>query len=228
MDALRLRVTREPSETGDGFQVEVYVNEVEMTSAGAGLGMDPYDLLVPTNRLVAGPEPRTVPIARCNCGVYGCGATTVTISRDGEVVHWDWSVEVPMDRGVSFPADQYDAEVARVAADHSWETPERTAGRLVLTDVDRERLLGSGLRPGWVGNDVRDNEQFRISLDLGDDYQVFVNTPWRGRSPAELARAVCATLARPPQQWRATWHPVRRGVSRPPDIAGPSWEREWL
>jgi hypothetical protein len=49
----------------------MFVNGVEMTAAGAGLGMDPYDLLVPDNRLIATYEPRVVPIARCECGVYG-------------------------------------------------------------------------------------------------------------------------------------------------------------
>lgn len=39
----------------------VYVNDVEMTSAGAGLGMDPYDVIIPANLLVASPEPHTVP-----------------------------------------------------------------------------------------------------------------------------------------------------------------------
>jgi hypothetical protein len=122
-DVLCLAVTPAPSEAGGGFQVEVFVNGTEMTSAGAGLGMDPYDVLVPTNRLVATAQPRTVPIARCACGVYGCGSTDVTIVRDDDRVHWDWSIEVPMHRGVTFAADAYDAEVARMAADHFLGNP---------------------------------------------------------------------------------------------------------
>jgi hypothetical protein len=163
-DLLRLEVTPASGDAGGGFQLQIYVNEVEMTSAGAGLGMDPYDVLVPTNRLVAASQPRTVPIARCTCGVYGCGSTDVTITREGDRVHWDWSIEVPMNRGASFAASQYDLEVTRVAADHSWETAERTAGRLALTDMDRERLLTYGLRPSWVANNRRDHELFRIAL----------------------------------------------------------------
>ena len=66
-----------PDTGADGaFQLLVYVSDVEMTSAGAGLGMDPYDVIIP--------------------------------------------------------------------ADHSWETPERTAGRLILTQIDRKHLLGYG------------------------------------------------------------------------------------
>ncbi|MEU7946777.1 hypothetical protein AB0C50_19045 [Micromonospora taraxaci] len=224
VDSLRLEVSPTPRAGGD-FHVQVYVNGTEMTAAGAGLGMDPYEVLVPTNRLVAVSQPRTVPIARCDCGVYGCGSTDVTITRDGDRVHWDWSIEVPMMRGVSLAAAEYDAEVARVAADHSWETPERSAGRRVLTDMDRERLLTYNLRPSWVANDYRDQELFRVALEFNGDYQVFVDTPWRGRSPEELAGEVCATLARPPSAWHATWHAMIPSLTTPPEIAGPSWRR---
>jgi len=101
--------------------VLVYLNDVEMTSAGAGLGMDPYRVIIPTNRLVASCEPRTTPIARCECGRYDCGATDITITRHGDRVRWDWLMEVPMNRGVSFDAADYDREISRVAFDQSWE-----------------------------------------------------------------------------------------------------------
>ncbi|MEU7876373.1 hypothetical protein [Dactylosporangium sp. NPDC049140] len=224
-DTLRLKVTSTPVEASVGFQVQVYVNDVEVTSAGAGLGMDPYDLLVPTNRLIAVNEPRTVPIARCKCGEYGCGSTDVTLVRDGERVHWDWSKEVPMCRGVSFAADVYDAEVARLAADHSWETPDRAAGRLIMARLDGERLQSAGLQVSWVANYHRNPELFRIALQIDDAYQVFVDTPWRGRSAEDLAHEVCQTLDGPPYGWRASWHAIKRGVPEPPAIAGPSWHR---
>ncbi|MBQ1022767.1 hypothetical protein KBX00_00110 [Micromonospora sp. C95] len=223
VDSLRLEVAPAPGDVGGGFQVQVYVNGTEMTSAAAGLGMDPYDILVPTNRLVAGSQPHTVPIARCECGVYGCGSTDVTITRDGELVHWDWLIEVPMNRGVSFSAAEYDVEVARVAADHSWETAERTAGRRVLTDMDRERLRSYGLKTSWVANDYRDHELFRVALHIDGDYQVFVDTLWRGRGPEEVAHDLTATLALPPREWRATWHAIKPTLTKPPKIAGPSW-----
>jgi hypothetical protein len=70
--------------------VRVLINDVERTSAGAGFGIDPYEVLVPTNRLVATTQPRTVPIARCGaCGVSDCVGTDVTIVRDDDLVHWD-------------------------------------------------------------------------------------------------------------------------------------------
>ncbi len=223
LDKLRLEVVPVDAEAGGGFQVQVYVNDVEITTSGAGMGMDPYDALVPTNRLVASSQPGRVPIARCTCGVYGCGSTDVNITRDGELVHWDWLLEVPMSRGVTFVAVEYDAEVTRLAADHSWETPERTAGRLVLRDVDRDQLSAYGLRPTWVANDYRDHEMFRVALQIDGDYQVFVDTPWRGRGPEELAREVCEKLTTPPHKWRATWHAIKPALTGPPQIARRSW-----
>lgn len=227
IDVLRLAVVPAVDVPGsDGeFLVEVYVNGVEMTSAGAGLGMDPSDLLIPTNRLVVTPRPHRVPIARCECGVYGCGATDVTITGDGELVHWDWRIEVPMDRGVSFAAAQYQAEVERLAADYSWETAGRTAGRLVCTHMDRAALGGYGLAAGWAGNVYHDPELFQVTLLLGGDYQIFVDFPWRGRTPEELADVVRQTLARRPAEWPASWHPIRPELTGPPAIAGPTWRR---
>ena len=50
IDALCLAVAPAGDDAGGGFQVQVFVNDAEMTSVGAGLGMGPYDLLIPTNR----------------------------------------------------------------------------------------------------------------------------------------------------------------------------------
>lgn len=226
IDSLRLAVAPAPADAGGGFQVEVYVNGTEMTAAGAGLGLDPYQILIPTNRLLATSEPRTIPIAQCSCGVYGCGATDVTITRDNDLVHWDWLIEVPTQRGASFATVQYDAEVDRVARDYSWETPERTAGRLVLTHVDRDALRVHGLAVTWVANDHRDPGLFRVALQLGDDYQVFLDTPWQNRSPEELADKVCEVLARAPGRWRASWHAIKPTLPGPPTIARRSWRQE--
>jgi hypothetical protein len=223
-DSLHLEVAPTPR---GGFQLRVHIDDVEITSAGAGLGMDPQDILIPTNRLVATTQSHIVPIARClACGFYDCWGTDVTISRDGDVVHWEWSRDAPMNRGASLDAARYDSEVARVAADLSWETPVRTAGRLVLTNVDHDHLLGHGLRPAWVS--TYQSELFEVTLEINDDYQIFVKIPWLGRSPEELASAVCAALAHPPSKWQATWHSIKGWVTEPPKIAGPSWQHEQI
>jgi hypothetical protein len=86
-----------------------------MTRIGAGMGMDPRELLLPDNTLIASVEPHTIPIARCECGHHGCVGTDVTITRRGDLVHWDWVYVTPIDRSVVFDGAEYDREVTRIA-----------------------------------------------------------------------------------------------------------------
>jgi hypothetical protein len=44
--------------------VLIHVNGLEITQAGAGRGMHPFDLFVPANRLVATTGPQRVIVAR--------------------------------------------------------------------------------------------------------------------------------------------------------------------
>jgi hypothetical protein len=226
--SLRLEVVPAPADVS-GFQLLVHVDEVEVTSLGAGLGMSPFKVLIPVNRLVATHEPQVVPIARCDCGEYGCGMTDVRIVRDGDVVRWDWLEQVPLDHGVSFPAAQYDAEVARIGADRSWERPEDTIARLVLEQTDRAVLADAGLRLSWSGRDHRDPAWFVVSLLTEPvSHQVFLRFRREG-TPEEVAAEAIRTLRRPPPTWqRATYNPVTRGTDGPPPMAGPDWQREDL
>ncbi|GAA2088811.1 hypothetical protein IDH50_17355 [Aeromicrobium tamlense] len=114
--SIRFDIARADDGGRNGRQLLVFVDDVEMTSEGAGMGIDPRELLVRRNRLIASNVPHRIPIARCSCGEYGCGSTDVTIVRDGEVVHWDWHVEVPVPHGITFDAETYDREVARIGA----------------------------------------------------------------------------------------------------------------
>lgn len=232
-DSVRFEV-RAVGESVGGHELLVYVNDVEMTRIGAGMGMDPFDVLIPENRLVATPDPRQVPIARCECGTYGCGSTDVTIVREGDSVHWDWVYEVPIDHGVTFPADQYDHEVARLAADHSWERPEDTTARLVLQNTDKTALAANGLKVSWAAKDHADHDQFKVALFCGNDqydsaeagYQIFLRVPRTRRSPREVADDMLAELAKPPRKWRATWHSIKPGVTKAPPMASRRWRHE--
>lgn len=101
-----------------GCQLLVFVDGVEMTSEGAGAGMPPSDLLVPENLLEALEVPRRITIARCTCGETGCDSTDVTITQDGDVVHWDWPIATFVTRRITFSRDQYDSEVERIGDEH--------------------------------------------------------------------------------------------------------------
>lgn len=222
-DRFRLGVGTPPEH---GFEVLVFIDDAEMTSAGAGMGMDPFEVFVPDNKLVATTEPHQVPIARCHCGVYGCGSTDVVIRREGDVVHWDWVYETPMARGITVPAQVYDAEVARLAEDHSWETPVIAASRRVLETADRAALARHGLTLDWVTQDPRDPHRLQASLgDEGVHYQVFVGVGWDAHSSAEAADALVTLLGEPPRTWTAQWHATSHGVEEPLPCAGPSWTR---
>lgn len=224
VDTLRLAITPVGADAGGGFQLRIYVNAVEVTEKGAGLGMDPYDVLVPVNRFVARNKPQVVPVARCGCGEYGCGMTDATIIRDGDRVRWEWEAEVPMSRPVLFEADAYDREVTRAAEDHSWETPERTAGRLILSSIAPDELP-SGLRFDWVANDRRDSTRFQVCLQVPTEYQILIDFDCDDRSPESLASEVRRVLTtEPPARWRAAWHSMKR-THAPPAIAGAGWAR---
>jgi hypothetical protein len=229
MDEIRFAVEHVSAPSGGDFQVLIFVNDVEMTAAGAGLGGDPYDVLVPVNKFLPRSEPHTFGVARCVCGDYGCSLTDVTISTEGQVVTWTWSYSEPVNRPVEFALADYLREVRRLESDHSWETPDRTAGRLVLTQIDRQLFQRLGLQPYGVGNEWQAPELFRVMLMFEATYQIFLRFPWNGDTPEALAARVLATINDPsaPAGWPATWHSMPSATrDQPPRIAQPGWTKE--
>lgn len=86
--------------------------------------------------LSAAPEPRRVELSNNDCDTGCCGGVFVTIQRRGNHVEWvsrenTNGSRAPVPPEVHFDAAQYDAELARVVADHSWEEPVDTAARLL-------------------------------------------------------------------------------------------------
>jgi hypothetical protein len=95
-----------------------------------------------------------------------------------------------------------------------------------MTHVDGEALRAQGLAVTGAANHYRHPELFRVVVRLADDYQIFVDTPRRNRSPAELAEKVCETLAGGPGRWRASWRPTKPAPGGPHTIARRSRRRE--
>ncbi|MER7790945.1 hypothetical protein [Streptomyces sp. NPDC097640] len=93
-------------------------------------------------------EPRRVMITEPTCTAGCCGALYVTVRREGDRVIWDaWEntsdiTGVPAD--FRFDSAQYEAELARAAADHSWEEPVDTVARLL-----EQTLTDSGWFERW-------------------------------------------------------------------------------
>lgn len=106
------------------------------------MGLDPDDILVEPCELLDGASQEAVTGARCICGVIGCGSVEVEIQRSEDYVVWEYAVDSPSRQSlrISFLAEPYDAEVERALRDHSWETPDRTAARLLASMVKRDIL----------------------------------------------------------------------------------------
>jgi hypothetical protein len=225
MDTLRFAISAVAETSNDDFQVEIWVNEVEMTSRGAGLGMDPHEMLVPINRFVPNEEPTQIPAARCSCGVYGCGSTDVVIVLDSNLVHWDWKIEVPIERRVTFAASAYLDEVQRIASDWSWESPARTVWRLVAERAETEAFSQPGGRLSFGCTDWTDPSRYVLCLGFGNEYQVRLLFDWGAKTPVELANEIIDYLKQPPDRWTAGWHAIDPNVPKPPFFAGQLWSR---
>ncbi|MEU3731421.1 MULTISPECIES: hypothetical protein [unclassified Streptomyces] len=93
-------------------------------------------------------EPRRVMITEPTCTAGCCGALYVTMRREGDQVVWDaWEntsdrTAVPPD--FRFDTAQYEAELARAAADRGWEEPLDTIARLL-----EQTLADSGWFERW-------------------------------------------------------------------------------
>lgn len=98
--------------------------------------------------LAATEEPRRVMVSEPVCSAGCCGALYVTLRRQDDQVIWDdWentsnSAALPPD--FRFDAAQYETELARAAADRSWEEPVDTVARLL-----GQTLVESGWFERW-------------------------------------------------------------------------------
>jgi hypothetical protein len=189
------------------------------------IGLDPDDILVKTCQLRSSDKPHRATVARCNCGVVGCGDIEVEIARSAEKVMWTWDY-FELHYILMFPAANYDAEVERALRDFSWETPDRTAARLLVGKIDYELLASRGLRCYWAsGRNKKDMFTVSLFLDPGP-YQLMIHLPWTHESPEQMADRFAALLTEPPSTWpNVEWHAVS-GHLDAPAIAGPGW-RHW-
>ncbi|BDE39760.1 hypothetical protein ACQ9AR_11585 [Streptomyces lividans] len=158
--------------------------------------------------------PRRVLISEPTCTVGCGGGLYVTMRREGGRVIWDaWENTsdinaVPTE--VHFDAAQYEAELARAAADRGWEEPVDTVARLleqILVDsggFERWSCVLTGVRPRREEPD----EPEELALPEGVDVE-FSASPAPGtpacsyryelplvpdRSPQEQARRLAARI----------------------------------
>jgi hypothetical protein len=83
------------------------------------LGLDPDAVFTESCQLRCGDTPHLAVIARCSCGVLGCGDIEVEISRTGDFVEWRQRLSVGADprrvfvasNGVDVPSIRIETEI---------------------------------------------------------------------------------------------------------------------
>lgn len=191
MNLETLRISVRPSPTTNSHELILATDAGDLVRRFGvdELGLDPLALLFEPCPLVATSTPRTVRIGRCTCGVIECSPVRVDIVEHDGVVSWtSKTIEV------RFAATQYAAEVERALSDQSWETPERTAARLIASRVDHARLARAGFEFEWASGRVHANAMTVSLQRVSGRDQVLVEVPWRDESPVEIAELALTSI----------------------------------
>lgn len=219
---LRFQVSSS-SETND-HEVTIFIDDEDIIEkyCGTMMGMDPDDVLA-FEFLAPRKEPFDATIVRCGCGVVGCGNASVRISQNNQEVIWDnwdgaWKNYNP--GTIRFQTDRYFHSLAGAIENHSWETPDRTAARLLKGQIDADFLERFGLKYEWASGRVFP-DQFAIAMRGPSGYhQILLRIPWSNESPEEIAEIASNLLGTNPEKWpRATWY----GTATTPPFKGPRW-----
>ena len=186
------------------------------------MGLDPDDILIQPSPLLVKIEPHIATVARCGCGEVGCGSMeSELVCRDASVI---WSIQHHA-QSFTFNLEQYAEEVERALTDMSWETPDRTAARLIRVAADRDALARNGFRFSWASGRARQGKM-SVSLFLEPGpYQVLIHSPWTGQDPQAIAAILLNALRDSPYTWAdVEYYPQAQGLGAP-SIAGPRWRR---
>lgn len=222
LDVLDLDVRVYSSEViGQVKGLAVLINGVDWAKR-LGAGMPPTGMFAPVAVLSPTDTSHVTVVARCGvCGQPECVSASVRITRDGDVVVWEWVDGEDGDAITvvhQFAADDYARAIDRAASDHSWEDPTDTVERLVLCG-------NSGLPEGWGISFLADSRQTPAALDVHitmPAYFGYFTVPWNNQSPQSLAEEILQHLKANPQAWELRWMPARPGAPEPA-WAGPLW-----
>ncbi|MEU4174265.1 hypothetical protein [Streptomyces sp. NPDC026589] len=147
-----------------------------------------------------------------------CGALFVDIRRAGDRVLWSsWkntsSIHAALPDDLHFDAAQYDAELARAAADLTWEEPMDTVARLL-----KKTLVDSGWFERWgcVLEQVRSSREEPCGVEVqftqerrpGDHPRRFgyeLPVTWTEPAEDQALRFAAAILAEDPRSTAEQW-----------------------
>jgi len=217
------RISVRPSPQTNDHEVCLLADDANLIDQFATglIGLDLIDLLTEPCVLRANQSPHVALIGRCSCGIVGCASVDVEIRKEDDSVIW---TAIDSSRCVQFKAAQYDAEVERALHDHSWETPERTAGRLISQAVDRTLLTRFGFEFSWASGRCTDGMMTASLLLRPGPYQILVRVPWNGDDIDSIVSQLKTILSQPPETWpNVQWNALAQGLG-PPPITGPGWK----
>jgi hypothetical protein len=213
-----------PSPNTNDHEVKIFVDGRDFIARHWPdmMGMDPDDVLS-YRELLPRDESHEATVIRCGCGVVGCGSVWVRISTKDDHVIWDsWQRDKgnPPAGTLVFSHGQYTQAVRDAVEDHSWETPDRTAARILGSLVDHGALATHSLKYQWASGRIRDSTlAISLALQPSDD-QIVVHIPWNEQTPDEIAREAAALLKTDPNGWPdVVWY----GQKTPPPFTGPAW-----
>ena len=215
-----------PSPDTNDHEVKVFIDGEEFISRQWAnmMGMDP-DQLLSYRHLSAQEEPHEATVVRCGCGEVGCGSASVRISAQGDRVIWDdWQGDTGgrPTKPLIFDRNQYMKAVKDAIEDHSWETPDRTAARILASIVDHSILAENNLKYQWASGRIR-HATLTVSLSgtEGCDH-ILVHLDWKEQSAEEIAREAARLLKTDPNQWPdIVWY----GENCNPPFKGPAWDK---
>lgn len=217
-----------PSPASNDFQVKIFVDAEDLISKywPKMLGIDPAEL-DDFEQLRPQDVSHEFLIARCGCGVSGCGSVSAKMKQIKDYVLWDsWTGEPPAIGPLTFDKGQYLNEFNRLVLDNSWESPARTTDRLLKEFVAHEALNRHGLKYQW-GSDLLREGKFTVSLLLSPGpFQILVHFPQSDLSPMEQAQSIAAALKKAPDVWNdVEWYNQSGNQDSAPSISGHGWRR---
>ena len=200
------RIKVAPSQLSGDFEVHFFAGETNLIDffGDGSVGLDPWDVLKDACQLRVQSTPHEALIGLCGCGCLGCSNLDVEIRLESGQVVW---TDPYTPKSVRFSESQYHAEIERALSDRSWETPVRTAERLIASAIDHTALAEQGFKFDWAsGRDTAG--MMAVSLKhIQKSYQIVVEIPWSGDNVAEIASAFHGMLKQPTDTWPIVFRP---------------------
>jgi len=222
LNTIAFRVVPSPDTNDHEVRILVDGNDFIKQHWPGMMGMDPDDVLS-YRELLPRDEAHEVTVVRCGCGVVECGSVGVEIFVKGNFVLWDsWQRHKgrPPAETLVFSRSEYMKAVKDAVEDHSWETPDRTAARILASLVEHRALALNNLKYQWASGRIR-KSTLAISLALQpSEAQIIVYFPWNEQTPDEIAHEAANLLKTDPNEWPdAVWYDQKTALP----FMGPGW-----